>query len=352
MLLIIVGVAALFLRNITFEAYVEKEERETIESQIRASQSNSRMHSITLEADPDNEEVKKLRKITSSMISNLYELRTLNSGEDWKSKLTLQNIILDETTEYKDEGGDHPLTYTEINQMLAMNQKLLDENIKPEHETYSTALPNFVKQIVVLYINFGAIIIMLLVIGEIMSSEFENHSINLLFTQPLKRTRIIVSKFWSSVILYIFTTGVILGAASIVGLVFGKKGTFSYPVLIEKNNVIEFITVSEFMIQGLMVVSATMVMVFALYLVYSLLFKHTLSTLFALLGTLLGGYALMAFISWGPVAWINPFQYLLPSETILIQNNTDWYQGIPIVLLLAIVFYLIALQKIKSIKAG
>ena len=154
--------------------------------------------------------------------------------DDWESKLTLQNEILMQTVEYKEEGGDHPLSYKEISHTLALNQKLLDEGIMPEHETYSIAWPNFMKQVVDLFISLGALIIILLLIGETLSSEFENHLINLLFTQPLKKTQIIMSKFWSSVILYLFTTVILLASTMVIGFVFGEKGTFNYPLLIEK----------------------------------------------------------------------------------------------------------------------
>lgn len=350
MLLIIIGIASLFLHNIIFEAYVEKEELQTIEAQIKTSQSNSRAHRTALEKDPDNETEEKLQAINRPILDALYELVPILKTDDWESKLTLQNEILMQTVEYKEEGGDHPLSFKEISHTLSLNQKLLDEGIVPEHETYSIAWPNFMKQVVDLFINLGALIIILLLIGETLSSEFENHSINLLFTQPLKKTRIIMSKFWSSVILYLFTTGILLGSTMVIGFVFGEKGTFNYPLLIDKNNAIGFLTISEYMIQAIVVVSATIVMVIALYLLYSLLFKHTLSTLFVLLGTLLGGYAFTVLVSWSSFAWFNPFQYLMPGEAILFQNDRVWYQGIPIILLLTVVFYWIATRKIKSSK--
>ena len=43
-----------------------------------------------------------------------------------------------------------------------------------------------------------------------------------------------------------------------------------------------------------------------------------------------------------------PIQYLMPGEAILFQNDRVWYQGLLIILLLTVVFYWIATQKIKS----
>ena len=350
LLLIIIGISALFLRNITFQEYIEKEELREIESQITTAQGKSRIHGFEIEQDPENEKAELLKDITTSMLISLYDLRAANPGDDWRAKLTLQNQALLDTVNYKEAGGDHPFSFKEIEHRLAMNEKLLADDIKPEHPMYSLALPNFMKHIVDLYITLGAIIILVLLIGEILSGEYENHSINLLFTQPLKKTQIIMSKFWSSVIVYLFTTGVILGAITLIGFIFGEKGAFNYPILIEKNNQIAFITISDFLTEGLLVLTVTIVMVIALYLLFSLLFKHTLLTLFVLLGVLVGGYVVTSFITWPAFAWINPFQYLLPEKTILVQNGSEWYQGIPVILLLTIVFYIMASLKIKTSK--
>jgi ABC-2 type transport system permease protein len=351
MLLIVLAISALFLRNVLFQSYIVKEESEAIQSQIKMSQANSRIHRLALERDPENEDAKKLQALNRPILDGWYELSSLVNSTKWENKLNRYNTIYTATIDYKDEGGEHPLSFKEINQMLALNERLLEEGIMPEHDTYSIALPNYMKHVLDLFTSLGAIIIMLLLIGESLSSEYENHSIKLLFTQPLKKTQIVVSKFWSSVILYFITVGIVLLTVTVIGLIFGKKGTFDYPILIEKNNAIEFLTVSEYMMQAMIVVSVTIVMLIALYLLYSVLFKHTISTLFVLVGTLVAGYALMASISWGPIAWLNPFQYLLPEQTILIQNDHVWYQGIPIILLLTAVFYFAALQKIKTSKS-
>ena len=343
-----IGVVFLFLRNVTFQTYIEKEEQQQIESQIKVSKVKSSMHQMVLEKEPDNEKEEELLMLIRPILSNLYELAPILSTDDWRSKLVLQNEILINTVEYKEAGGENPLTYGEISRIFALNTKLLDENIMPEHDRYSIALPNFMKRVVDIYIGLGAIGVLIILIGEVLAGEYESRSVNLLFTQPLKRTYIILSKFWSSVILYLFTMAILILTTFGVGLIFGERGTFDYPILIENNNTIEFITVFDYMAQGLVVMSTTVVLVISLYLLFSLLFKHTLSTLFVLLGTLLGSYVLTSFISWGQFAWVNPFQYVLPAKTILFQNDHVWYQGIPAVLISTIVFYLIASQKIKS----
>jgi ABC-2 type transport system permease protein len=350
MVLLILSIIILFVRNIMYQTYIEKEEKQKIEEYIKTSQSSLSLYLDALERNPKDEEAKKLLQIIDPILESLYELRDLVATNDWQKKLTLENKFLNHLYALKKSGSDNPLSYTEINHKIALNQKLLDEDIIPEHETYSIALPNFMKQIIDFYTSFGAIIIILLLIGDILSSEFENRSIHLLFTQPLKKTHIINSKFFNSLIVYLFTTCIILITTIIIGLIFGEKGSFAYPILIEKNHSVDYLTITDYMIQSIIVTSVTVIMVFSLCMLYSLLLKHTLATLFVLFGTLLGGYILTLFITWKPFAWINPFQYLLPENTIVLQNEHVWYQGIPITVLLTVVFYLISLLKIRSSK--
>ncbi|SHF71098.1 ABC transporter permease [Ornithinibacillus halophilus] len=347
---IIVAVALLLVRNIIFQSYIQEEERQEVDDLLDISYENSEMHQAIMKDNPDDEDEKEKLLINSSLVNMLYDLRSMIGGENWENRLALKNEYLNRVIEYKEAEGEHPLTFREINHQLALNQKLIDENIPPENETYSIALPNFMKQIVDLFIYFGAIIIVLLLIGEIMSSEFENRSVNLLFTQPLKRTHIITSKFFGSIILYMLTTAIMLASVFLIGTIFGEKGTFDYPLIMERNHEIQFMSISEYIILGITVISVTILLIISLCLLYSLLFKNTLPTLFAVLATLLAGYALTAFITWNPLAWFNPFQYLLPEEIILFQNDSVWWQGIFIILALTILFYFIARQKVKTSK--
>lgn len=345
---IVVAVFALFVRNIIFESYIVEEEQQKVEDRLEISRENARIHHSVLDDEPDNEEEHERMLINSSMVNMLYDLRSLVQSANWQERLILENEYLEQVVVYKEQGGKHPLLYNEINHMHALNEKLLENNIQPEHGTYSIALPNFMKQVVDIFISFGAIIIVLFMIGEIMAGEFENRSVNFLLTQPLKRADIIKSKFISSIILYGLLSLVLFVIAFLVGQIFGERGTFAYPLNMETDQVIGFMTISEYMIIAIVVISVTMLLVISLSLLYGLLLKNTLPTLFAILATLLLGYVISSFIDWIPFAWFDPFQYLLPEEIILFQNGRSWYEGVPIILIFTFIIYIISLKKIKK----
>lgn len=346
--LLIVSIILLFFRNMSFQSHVEKEERLAIDNQVKTSQSNGRIHQRALEGYPDDEKQQLLQEINLQIRDQLYSLSSTFSAIDWQRNVAMQNDILAKTLTYKKEGGESPLSKKEILQTIAMNEELLERGIRPENETYSLAVPNFMKQVVDVWLHGGALIFLVLLIGETMSSEFENHSIKLLFTQPLKKSALISSKFWSSVVVYVLALLVLLITAIGISALFGDKGSLSYPILIEQNQSMVFIGILEYMIKGLIITTSLVFLVIVLTLLYSLYLKKRMSTLAALLGTFAIGYGLTLTIQWSPFTWLNPFAYLMPSELVQSQNNRFWHQAIPITLLLTVIVYGWSTWKVKK----
>lgn len=348
MLFVIFSISLLFARNHIFQAFIEKEAQQEVDALIQEGQKNIKVYEEESTKVKDNKEAQDKLLAVNAMVDTLNKLRDAIAKEDWRQTLTLENNYLMQLKTYKELGGEFTVSTQEINNKLALNQKLLDRNIPPEHETYSKALPNFMKQVVDIYITFGAIIILLFLIGNILSSEFKNRSIQFLYTQPIKKTSIVSSKFWSALIVYIVMTLIAFTTVITIGLIFGERGSFYYPILIEQHNTFTFITITEYMLYALAVTSATVFLMLALSLLVSLVVKRTVASIIVLIGIFAGGYALFTYINQPDIAWYNPFQYVIPQNTILLQNTSLWYQGIPIVIGLGIVCYLLSILKIKA----
>ena len=341
MLFIILSISLLFARNHIFQAFIEKETQQEIDALIQEGKKYIKVY------EENNKEAQDQLLTVTTMVNTLNQLRDSIGKEDWRQTVTIENNYLMQLKTYKELGGEFTVSTQEMDNKLALNQKLLDENIPPEHETYSKALPNFMKQVVDIYITFGAIIILLFLIGNILSSEFKNRSIQFLYTQPIKKTSIVSSKLWSALIVYIVLTFIAFTTVCIIGLIFGETGSFYYPIVIEQHNTFTFITITEYMLYAMAVTSATIFLMLALSLLVSLVVKRTVASMIVLIGILVGGYALFTYINQPDIAWYNPFQYVIPQNTILLQNTSLWYQGIPIVIGLGIVCYLLSIIKMK-----
>lgn len=350
MIAIIGAIVFLFLRNISLQSYIKNEEQEYIESHLKIVYSNSLGHRNKLEIDPDNELELILMEINNEMKEPLFEQRNASAENDWKKRLNAENTFLTLISKYNGAGGTYPLSEREIEQTLAMNTKLIEENIAPEHEKYSIAFPNFMMQVTDTYINLGAIILMLILISEIVTSEFEQHSIKLLLTQPKRRGSILFSKWLVTLILYVITTAITLLITVAIGLTIGNKGTFDYPILFEKKSGISFYSISGYILESLTLQTVIVGMIISFYLFISLLIRNTLMAMIVLVVTLTAGYVLTQSIYLPGLAWYNPFRNLLPQDVLIQQNDYLWYEGIPVMLLLAIIFYIFSHKIIKVLK--
>lgn len=351
MLLLIFCIAFLFIRNYSLQSHINNQEKQIIESNLKHVYTNIQYHEIGIKTRPEDIKEKELMGMSNLMKEALFDVRSAGDTSDWQAKLIAENTFLTRAIDYIEFGGYFPTTDKELKKNLAMNQRLLAEKIEPQHDEYSIAAPNFMKQVIDLYKNFGAFIFMFLLVGEILTSEFEQHTIKFLFTQPIKRSAVMASKLFTSIILYLFTSGVLMLTAAIIGYLFGEKGTYHYPVMSQKNNAIHFLYMHEYITQTLIILTATILMITVLYLLYSLLFKHILLAAFALLGTLLAGFALTKMILLDAFTWFNPFQYLIWEEKTMLQNYY-WYSGIPVLFLFTGILYLLSLQKIKSVESS
>ncbi|SHG30002.1 ABC transporter permease [Ornithinibacillus halophilus] len=345
---LVCSVVFLFIRNVLFQDYAQEQKNEEIALFIETSSSKDSGYTSQLERLGNNEEVEMKQELNLTVLNLARELRNVMATEDdWKTELTVENRLLVAISEYKATGEDYPISDEDISHRIAMNHTLLDLEIPPEFEHYSTAFPNFLKQVVDLFISYSGLIIVLLLIGEIMTREFENRSINLLFTLPLNRTKLILGKYFSALLTSVFTFFFIIAVGALIGKLFGAEGSFAYPVLIEKEGHLYYMSTMDYLQFVVLLFAIMLLFVIALYIYYSLVFKHLLASLLAIIATLIGGYQLGNFINWTPFAWVNPFQYTIPKEAILYQNEHLFYQGISVTLLATLLLVVISILRIK-----
>lgn len=351
--LFIAAIGALLFRNILLEDYIEDKTKKEIDAFIQESDSLDSSYKLTLERlGGKDEETEKLQEMNNETRDILLDLKDVVATDNWQAWLTMENEFVTQIRDFRTEGGDHSLPGEDISYALALNNTLLSKEIPPEYENYSYSYPNFLKQAIDLFITFVSFILIALLLGELLTGEFEKQSINLLFTQPNKRTHIIWSKFSCALGVYIIMTGLLMLTATLVSKAFGHSGTFQYPVIIEKSGALTSIPIVDYIYQALIINAVVVIFIIALYLYYSLIFKQTLTALFALLATVAAGYGLTMIVTWRPLYWLNPFQYVLAEDAILLQNNAEWYQGIPVTLLIGVVLVLLSAQKIKTVKVN
>lgn len=351
LILLIVAVSLLLYRNILLQDYAKEQKMNETSSFIKFHRNKEFAYERELEIGGNNEETEMLKEKNEVVLQSALEWSSIEiKDQDWRAILQSEISFLEQAREYKEMGEEHPLDDRELTYRLTLNNELLNKNIPPDYEKYSVALPNFTKQVVDLFVMYGSFFIVLVLISELLSHEFESRSIFFQFTQPLNRANIVLSKFLSAIVMYIILSFVMLLISVVATSIFGKQGYFEYPILIELDGVLQSITITDYLTYALIANAVIIMFMIALYLLYSVLTQHTLLSLFLTTGTILFGYFFTMLINWAPFAWINPFRYVLSTDYILFQNNQVWYQAIPITIVLTIAFLIIAMQKIKKSK--
>ena len=216
LLVITLGILFLFGRNYYFQSYMEKEQEKKIVAEIQYGQSLIRQYQNSLSENPDQANIEELQRQIGSIVDVLFKLLTSIGSDDWENRLFLEIDYLQKLVIFQESGGEFPLTSREIQERIVTNNHLLAKGIPPEHPVYSLAVPNFIKQAVDLFATTGAIILLILAAGDLLTSEFENRTIHFLFVQPLKKTSIIHSKIWSSVLIYLIMTVVLISTAWLI----------------------------------------------------------------------------------------------------------------------------------------
>lgn len=345
-LVLVAVITGVFVRNILFTDLVEEKEKEQVTTYTQEVQKYLSELKYYVDYEPDNEEKIELYKQLGAALNAIYEWDQTISSEDWRVTLTKKREFLSALLVYKENKGEFSIASSEIKRLIASAEHHLAVGIRPESEQYSTALPNFMKLVTSVYVNLGAIILLLLIVGDSLTSEFEQRSIQFLYTQPLKKGAIIHAKYGTALVVYVIVTALTYLLTWLLGMFFGKVGTFQYPVMFSNQDTYKFITISEYIQWSLIGMSVMIVMVIALNLFFSVMMKHTIVTLLVTLFLLVVGFFALQPITTNIINWVNPFAFTFAGMNVLKVDDL-WVQSVPIIIILAVIFYMFTLFKIK-----
>mgnify|MGYP003455047547 FL=1 len=346
LLVLVLLVVGVFVQNIFFQDLVEDEEKNKVTAYTQEVQKNLRELSSILEQTPEDENSKLKYQQLGKALNKIYAWNEELSSENWRVPLTRKKEFFEELLLYKELQGEFSTTTDEIKQIIAVSQHHLQVDIEPQSERYSIKMPNFLKLITSIYVNLGAIVLVLLLVGDSLTSEFEQRSIQFLYTQPVKKHSIIHAKFITAIIAYAVITFVVYFAAWITAYFLGKAGSYDYPILLNLEGRFEFITIREYIVWSLIAITLSVLMVVALNFFISLLVKNTIVTLLITLLIIVVGYFGLQYVSASFIDWLNPFAFTFAGMHVL-KVKDAWINSIYITVGVGVLFYILTLLKLK-----
>lgn len=249
----------------------------------------------------------------------------------------------------------------EVNSTSAAESKIIMEFMEDNSNKYSSTSIHYLFRLFGLLFSFIGVVFFLFLFGDIVTKEGlgRNGPIHLLRTQPIKRYKILVSKFLTAIIVSFFIL-VCAGLFSIiVGCLFDRFGDWQYPVLIYgEDRTFSFMGMGVFLVKAISMFMLILLFCFSILFLLSIWTKRVLVAVGLTLATIFMGIKMSEELATSSLAPYIPFQYFSVSEVLTNElalslgnfNLTYWNGMISLSvasLILFVVTYMVSIVQTK-----
>lgn len=313
--IVIVSFIALILIFVGFNNRADKlrfeNEIYSIDYEIESIESSLIKINSEIERLPDNQALKDIKTSSEKEIQLKKELKAAMTDEKWSEVLQLK-IDLDKNF-IEDIRKGNTITSVPIQELennIELNSILLEKNIKPIYTDISMEGFNFLK---VLLNNPIMMIVMLVIVvmtGDVVSSEVENKTFKLLLTQPINKNKIFLSKVVSSVLLQLSILGSILFSVFVLLGITKGFGAIDYPIAIIESNTIRYIAMGDYLIKLIIIFVLFIIFITIASILISSLSKNTATSVSISIILFISSYMVINQGFLNKVAHLLPFTYV------------------------------------------
>lgn len=335
--------------NLNLEKNVAQSEKTSIEFNIESVKDGLASVKSDLKKYPNNQNLKNMQNDYERDLDLLEKMSTSFSKNDVQSYLKYkiesdENLVSDIENNKVISG----VGINDIKQAIKINTILLENNITPINTNLSMEGFNFIRLFLNNPISIILAILIIILSADSVSSEFDSNTYKLLFTQPISKVKILISKIIATLIM---VYSIILGILTILFLVLGLKngfGNINYPIAFY-NGQSATIEIGNLIIYNLILLVVLIAFISILAITISSFTKNNSSSLATSIIIVVSAYMFSKNGFGNSIAHLNPFVYLDISSvvqgtsSILYDNNYINLQfgiltlGISISLLIALI---------------
>ncbi|MPQ44843.1 ABC transporter permease subunit [Clostridium tarantellae] len=266
---------------------------------------------------PDNKNLQEIAMDYKEEIDILKEMKIYYNNNEWNKYLEVRiksnEILLENIRSNKVITGRE---IDDIKMEIEVDKLLLDKGIKPIYTDVSMEGFNFIK----IFLN-GALILMIMVLvifisSDVMSSEFQSNTYKLLFTQPISKRKILLSKIIAAVVVTNVIVFFIIGTLFFILGITKGFGAINYPIIFYHAGNIEYIEVGKYIMVGLTLLSVLITLTSVLSIFISSLNKRTNTSMILTVIILISLYFISDIGLIKNIAHMNPFTYLQIGEVL------------------------------------
>lgn len=330
-------IGALFIRNVIQQDTVTADKIEWFSGYMQEVTGQNRTDAKMLEDHPD-EVIERRLEIGVSLQKQLNELISFIEKGAWQEELQQEIVVYKTAIAYKDARGNYTMSNADMEDEIRINERLLALQLAKEDRSRSIQPPLFMKQMVSLILNPFGFIILLVLVGTVVTREFEDYNIQMIYTYPIPKWRYVLIKFTGMLTVGVLWISIIFFVSYLLPSLVSepRENSFKYPLLLATGEILD---VDTYVKAALLYSAGVLCFVVAAVTLIGFLFRQTIISSIVVVAIFIGGW--MGTRNGLDRFW-NPFTYVSENEAIL--TRSAYYPGGLIVLVgFAIVLLVIAM---------
>jgi ABC-2 type transport system permease protein len=274
-----------------------------------------------------------------------YLIMTIQNNQ-WKEELKAEIDVYNTAMTYKEMEGSFRANVSDMKETIKLNEKLLEVGLPKEDLELSVQPTIFLKKVVFLFHNTFGFLVIVLVLGTLITREFEENNIRMVYVLPVSSTKYILVKFFSLLIIGIIWLIIVLLLSYLLPFLFGHTAgdIFNYPLFTSEGN---FITSGDYIKQAISYGLLFMTFTVALLVVLGFLIRNTILTYLIVTFLFIGTFFALEN---GLTAIFNPFTY--QNIDYIVLNETGYYPMGLLVLFVTTVLLLILTMTFMRKRGG
>ncbi|WAA09867.1 ABC transporter permease subunit [Fervidibacillus albus] len=344
----LIFVSGLFFRNFLMQEEIKERKLQQLSPLVQEVHEISSEYKKMLLDNPENPTFQAINDHLIEMQTKLQDWTNAIKYEDWESVPLFELQFLESIQNYQILGGEFKaLQGLELEKAIEKNKILVHNNLPYEDDQYSLSTPNFIKLITTTFMSLFGIVFFIFIIGDLFSEDLEGQTIRTIYTQPIKKWKVILSKYITMLITSVIAVFFIFIISFLCTLlVNGQVGSFQYPQLIEYGNLPElgftYISTGEYLFQWYILFLSVVSFSFAIVILVSVILSNRIGVLFTSVLLILSGVFMTNHFD-VLQNHLNPFYYYNLREWIERPKELSQLKNVWILFLYSVLIFFVCL---------
>lgn len=337
LLVTILLLGGLFLRNIILQDTIAVKKIEKFSAYAYEVSNGIQGDNYYLEENGTDEVVEARLEVGNLLLDYLNQLITHIQNGQWEEELKVEINVYNTALKYKEMEGYFQASLTDMKGIMRYNEKLLERGLPKEDMDLSLQPTIFMKKVVSLFLSTIGFLAIMLVLGILITREYEEHNIRMINALPVSKTTYIVAKYLSLFIAGCVWLVVVFGLSYLLPTLFGHSvgDIFHYPLSTLEG---DFISSGSYINQAILYGFLFMSFAVAILVLLGFLIRNTLLTYLTAIFLFIVTYFLLEN---GWTNKLNPFTY--QNTDFIILNEQGLYpQGMVPLLVTTILLLIVA----------